>query len=76
MTHIRSDYWIATLRQLTKNIINKCHGCKRFNTKPYPSPILGQLLNNRAEQNLPFKVIAVDYAGPINCKKDQIKERD
>ena len=76
MTHIRSDYWIPTLRQLTKKIINKCYGCKRFNTKPYPSPILGWLLKDRGEQNLPFKVIGVDYAGPIYCKKDQIRERD
>ena len=34
MTHIRTGYWIPTLRQLTNKIINKCHGCKRFNTKP------------------------------------------
>ena len=43
VTHIRTDYWIPTLRQLTNRIINKCHGCKRFNTKPYTSPIQGQL---------------------------------
>ena len=43
MTHIRTDDWIPTMTQLTKKIINKCHGGKRFNTKPYPSSIQGQL---------------------------------
>ena len=64
-THIRSDYWITTLRQVTKKFIKKCHTCKRFNTKTYPSPIQGQLLEDRTEQNLTFKVIEVDYDGPI-----------
>ena len=74
MTHIRLDYWIPTLRQLTKKIINKCNRCKRFHTKPYPSPIQGQLPKDRTEQNLPFKVIGVDYAGPIYCKTKSKKE--
>ena len=63
MTHIRSDSWIPTLRQLTKKIINKCHDCKRFNTKPYPSPIQSELPKDRTEQNVLFKAIGADYAG-------------
>ena len=74
MTRIRTDYWIPTLRQLTKKIIDKCHGCKIFNTKPYPSPIQGQLPKDRTGQNLPFKVIGVDYARPIYCKTKSKKE--
>ena len=65
MTHNRTDYRIPTLRQLTKKIINKCHGCKGFTRKLYPSLIQGQLPKDQTEQNLPFKVIRVDYAGPI-----------
>ena len=30
MTNIRENYWIPRLRQLTKKIISKCHGCKNF----------------------------------------------
>ena len=34
----------------------------------------GQLPKDRTEQNLPFKVIGVDYAGPIYCKTKSKKE--
>ena len=30
MTNIRENYWIPRLRQLTKKVISKCHGCKNF----------------------------------------------
>ena len=30
MTKIREKYWIPRLRRLTKQVIRKCHGCKRF----------------------------------------------
>ena len=30
MTNIRENYWMPGLRQLTKKVISKCHGYKRF----------------------------------------------
>ena len=74
MTHIRSDYWIPTMRQVTKKITNKCNGCKRFNTKPYLSLIQGQLSKDQTEKSLPFKVIGVDYVGTIYCNTKSKKE--
>ena len=68
MTDIRENYWIPGLRQLTKKVISKCHGCKRFQSKPFTKPIPGYLPKTRTEQNLPFKVIGADYTGPIYCK--------
>ena len=74
MAHIKSDHWIPLLRQPTKKIINKCHSCKKFNTKPYPCSIQGQLPEDRTEQNRPFKVIGADCAGPIYCKTKSKKK--
>ena len=72
MTNIRKNYWIPGLRQLTKKVINMSHGCKRFQSKPYTTPIPGYLLKTRTEKNLSFKVIGADYAGPI-CWKTKSK---
>ena len=68
MTNIRENYWIPRLRQLTKKVISKCHGCKNFQTIPFTTPIPGYLPKTRTKQNLSFKVIGADYAGPIYCK--------
>ena len=67
MANIGKNYWIPGLRQLTKKVISKCRACKRFQSKPFTTPIPGYLLKTSTEQNLPFKVIGADYAGPIYC---------
>ena len=36
MRKVRSNYWITTLRRLTKSVVRKCYCCKRFNLLPYP----------------------------------------
>ena len=69
MTNIRKNYWIPGLRQLTKKVINMSHGCKRFQSKPYTTPIPGYLPKTRTEKNLSFKVIGADYAGPRSQKE-------
>ena len=74
MTNIKENYWIPGLRQLTKKVISKCHGCKRFHSKSFTTPIPGYLPKTRTEQNLPFKVIGADYAGPIYCKRKSKRE--
>ena len=68
MTDIRENYWIPGLRQLTKKVISKCHGCKKLPSKPFITPIPGYLTKTCTEKNLPFKVIGADYTGPIYCK--------
>ena len=35
MTKVRCNYWIPTLEKLTKSVVRKCYGCKRFNSLPY-----------------------------------------
>ena len=60
MTKVRSNYWIPTLRKLTKSVVRKCYRCKRFNSLPYPGVKLGPLPNDRTEQAMPFQIIGTD----------------
>ena len=74
MAKIRSQYWIPVLRQIVRKIVKKCYGCKRYHTKPYVTPVQGQLPKDRTTQDLPFKIIGLDYAGPFICKSKTKKE--
>ena len=75
MAKFRSNYWIPTLRKLTKSVVRKCYVCKRFNSLPYPGVKPGPLPNDGTEQVMPFQVIGTDFAGPIyyctKTKKEQ-----
>ena len=74
ITNIRENYWIPGLRQLTKKVISKCHGCKRFQSKPFTTSIPGHLPKARTDQNMLFKVIGAEYTGPIYCKTKSERE--
>ena len=74
MTEVRSNYWIPILRKLTKSVVRKCYGCKRFNSLPYPGVKPGPLPNDRTEQAMSFQVIDTDFAGPIYDRTKTKKE--
>ena len=42
--------------------------------KPFTTPIPGYLPKTRTKQNLPFKVIGADHAGPIYCQGKSKRE--
>ena len=65
MTHVRKDYWIPKLRQLTKRYVRNCNWCKRFGCKPLPSQSPGLLPTDRTQGTTAFHVIGTDYAGPL-----------
>ena len=71
MTKVRSNYWIPTLRKLTKTVVRKCYGCKRFKSLPY----LGPLPNDGTEQVMPFQVIGTDFVNPIHYRAKTKKEQ-
>ncbi len=75
MTKIREKYWIPRLRRLTKRVIRRCHGCKRFQVKAYADPPTANLPLERTTGSTPFKVIGVDYAGPIRYLNKTKKEK-
>ena len=74
MTKVRSNYWIPAPRKLTKSVVRKCYGCKRFNSLPYPGVKPGPLPNDRTEQAMSFQVIGTDFAGPIYYRTKTKKE--
>ena len=76
MDKIRSEYWIPSLWQLVKKTIKKCFGCKRCRVSHYPDTSTGLLPLERTTQNLPFKIIGVDYASPLICKAKGGKETE
>ena len=74
MKKVRSNYWIPTLRKLTKSVVRKYYGRKIFNSLPYPGVKPGPLPNDRTEQAVPFQVIGTDFAGPIYYRTKTKKE--
>lgn len=74
MTKIREKYWIPRLRRLTKQVIRKCHGCKRFHVTALANPPTGNLPKERTEGSMPFKFIGVDFAGPVKYFSKNRKE--
>ena len=54
MAAVRENYWITKLKQLTKNVIRNCFGCKQFQVKPYATPPQGQLPTDRTTGSRPF----------------------
>ena len=65
MTKVKSNNRIPTLWKLTKSVVRKCYGCKRFNLLPYPVVTTSRLANDRTEKSMPFQVTSTDFAGPI-----------
>ena len=47
---------------------------KKFQVSHYPKPSFELLPVERTTQNLPFKIIVVDYASPLLCKTKEGKE--
>ena len=77
MAKIRSEHWIPSSWQLVKKTIKKYFGCKRCRVSHYPDTGLlptGLLPLERTTQNLPFKIIGVDYESPLICKAKGGKE--
>ena len=74
MALIRKDYWIPRLRQLAKNAINHCYGCKKFHASAFQNPPPSKLPVDRTEGSSPFQVVGVDFAGPIAYKISKKKE--
>ncbi|XP_046863157.1 uncharacterized protein LOC124456893 [Xenia sp. Carnegie-2017] len=68
MAKVRERYWVPRLRRLVKRQRKRCYRCKRFTTKPYQAPIPAPLPKTRTEGTTPYKVIGVDFAGPIKYK--------
>ena len=74
MSRIQERYWVPRLRRLTKRVIKRCHGCRRFQVRAAFRPPPGNLPRDRTEGRRPFQVVGVDFAGPIKYRVTQKKE--
>lgn len=69
MTKVRQNHWVPRLRRLTKQVVSKCPGCKRFQAIAAANPPPGMLPLDRTEGTHPFQVVGVDFAGPVKYRK-------
>lgn len=74
MANVRERYWIPRLRSMTKRVIKRCYGCKRFQATAFTDPPPGNLPRDRTEGSSPFQVVGVDYAGPIKYRTSKNRE--
>lgn len=74
MAKVRESYWIPRLIQLVKRLIKHCYGCKRFHVSASANPPPGYLPTDRTEGTAPFKVVGIDYAGPVKYRDGRNKE--
>lgn len=65
MARVRECYWVPRLRQLSRKVIKRCFGCRRFQARAVAQPPPGLLPLDRTEGSRPFEVVGVDFAGPI-----------
>ena len=71
MAKLQEQYWVPRLRRLTKRVVKNCHGCRRFQAQVFSSPPQENLPKDRTEQQTPFQVVVVDYAGPLKYQKER-----
>ena len=68
LTATREDYWILKARKLVKRIIRHCVLCRRYEGKPYETPLIPDRPVERVSEDPPFNNTGVDFAGPIYVK--------
>ena len=74
MARVREHYWVPRLRQLTRKVVKRCFGCRRFQAKAIVQPPPGLLPLDRTDGTRPFQTIGVDFAGPIKYLKKPKQE--
>ena len=69
MAEVTEKYWIPRLRKLTKKVVKRCWGCKRFQAVTQATPPPGLLPMERKEGSGAFEIIGVDFAGLFKYRK-------
>ena len=62
---VREIYWIVKGRGLVRKIIRRCVICRRYDGKPFSSPVVPDLPAERVSTEPPFCNTGIDFAGPL-----------
>lgn len=72
LAYLRQQFWMLDARNTIRPQIHKCVTCQRHRANT-ASQLMGQLPSYRVQQSLPFRHTGVDYAGPMDVRRN--KER-
>ena len=62
---VREQYWIVKGHVVVKKVTQKCVICRRYDGKPFPSPIVQDLPAEQVSDAPPFSTTGIDFAGPL-----------
>ena len=65
LNSIQGRYWIIKGREAVKRVIRKCVICLKMEGRPYPTPTMPDLPEERVSDGPPFVNAGVDFAGPL-----------
>lgn len=76
VTYLRQTFWIPRIRQSVRSTLKKCVICRKVTSKPYQKPDPPPLPKGRVNDDIPFSVCGVDFAGPLHVKNtDKTKSK-
>lgn len=71
---VREGYWIVKGCVVVKKVIRRCFICRRYDGKPFPSPVTPDLPAERVSKVPPFSTTGIDFAGPLYVRSTSGKE--
>ncbi|CAD6196229.1 unnamed protein product [Caenorhabditis auriculariae] len=70
LSKLREIAWIPRSRQVVKNALKSCYGCRRATLKPFYQPDFPPFPESRTTSRPPFENAGVDYAGPLKISNN------
>ena len=71
---VREIYWIVKGHIVMKKVIRRCFICKRYDGKPFPSPVVPDLPAERVCKAPPFSTTGIGFARPLYVHSTGDKE--
>lgn len=68
--HLRRQFWILNARNAIRHKVHKCVTCHRYRAQ-ISSQLISQLPPYRVRETLPFVHSGVDYAGPLEIRRNK-----
>ena len=68
---VRGKYWVLRGRECVKGVVRRCVKCKKFETKPFPTPKEAVLPLSPVSKDPPFTNTGIDFAGPLYATNNQ-----